>query len=66
MRSPQCPQEKSRGREEELSKSQRGTRGTREAEQEYIRGTTGGQKMYSRGFTSKFWLPIPNFLSKML
>ena len=45
----QCPQAQGRGRLEELKKSLRGTRGTREAEQEHMRGTTGGQKMYSRG-----------------
>ena len=45
LRFSQCPQVKGRGRVEELEKSKRGTRGTREAEQEQMRGTTGGQKM---------------------
>ena len=57
MRSSQCPQVKGRGSVEELkkgkNKSKRGTRGTREAEQEHMRGTTGGQKMYSRGKTEE-------------
>ena len=29
--------------------SKRGTRGTREAEQEHMRGATEGQKIYNRG-----------------
>ena len=49
MRASQSPQVKSRRRVEELKKSMRGTRGTRDAEQEHIRGTTGVQKMYNRG-----------------
>ena len=49
LRSSQCPQVKVRGRVEELWKSKRGTRGSREAEEEHMIGTTGGQKMYSRG-----------------
>ena len=39
------------GRVEELKMSKRGTRGTREGEQEHIRVTTGGQKMYNRSTT---------------
>ena len=49
LKSSQCPQVKGEGRVEELKKSRRGTRGTKDAEQEYIRETTGGQKMYNRG-----------------
>ena len=49
LRSSQFHQVKSRGSVEELKQRERGTRGTREAEQENMRGTTGGQKMYSRG-----------------
>ena len=48
LRSSQCPQVRGWGRVEELQKSKRGMRDTREAEQEHMRGTTGGQKMYSR------------------
>ena len=45
----QYPQVRGRGRVEELQKSKRETRGTREAEQDHVRGTTGGQKMHNRG-----------------
>ena len=52
MRSSECPQAKGRGRVEELKKSKRGTRGTREAEQEHMRGTNRGtedvQQRYRR------------------
>ena len=44
LKSSQYPQMKGGGRVEELKKSKRGTRGTREAEQELMRGTTRGQK----------------------
>ena len=37
-----------RGSEEELDKSEIGTTGTREAEQEHMRGTTGGLRVHSR------------------
>ena len=58
-RSCQCPQVKGRGRVEELKK--RGTRGTREAEQEHMRGTTEGQNMYSRSTLGmSIRGPIPN------
>ena len=40
---------KGRGSIDELEKHKRGTKGTREAEQEHMRRTTEGQKMYHRG-----------------
>ena len=40
---------KGRGRVEEVKKSKRGTRSTREAEQEHMRGTTEVQKMFNSG-----------------
>ena len=49
LRSSQYPRMKGRGRIEGFKNSKRGTRGTKEAEQEHMRGATGGQKMYYRG-----------------
>ena len=55
MRSSQCPQVKGRGRVEELKKSKRGTRGTREVEQEQETGgrrcTAEVHEMNNRGTT---------------
>ena len=48
MRASQCPLVEGRSSVEELDKSERGTTGTTEAEQEHMRGTTGGQRVQQR------------------